>query len=291
MNLWQEFRQPTTVAEAIEDLTNSPQPALPIAGGSDLLLDIRQGRHALVHTLIDLKGIAEMNVIEVRGPHLFIGASVSITQILNNPLVNQHGQALVEACNLIAGPQVRNIATLGGNIAHALPAADGTIALVALNAQAEVANADGLRRMDLVELFLGPGRSAIDKTCEIFTGFYIPLTDNNQASCFKRIMRPQGVALPILNCAVWVNREADTVIDTLIAVGPGGPTPFRATQAEDVMRGQPMSDTLLSHALDQLLTQAKFRTSALRATSGYRKHIVQELFKDTFITAWNRAEP
>ena len=290
MNLWQEFRQPSTIAEAIEDLTNAPQPALPIAGGSDLLLDIRQGRHTPVHTLIDLKGIPEMNVIEVRGNHLFIGASVSITQILNNALVNQHGQALVEACNLIAGPQVRNIATLGGNVAHALPAADGTIALVALNAQAEVANADGLRRMDFVELFLGPGRSAIDKTCEIFTGFYLPLTDNSQASCFKRIMRPQGVALPILNCAVWVNRKADYVENTHIAIGPGGPTPFRATQAEDVMRAQAMSDTLLARSLDQLLAQAKFRTSALRATSGYRKHIVQGLFKDTFNTAWERAK-
>jgi xanthine dehydrogenase FAD-binding subunit len=98
-----------------------------------------------------------MNVIEVRGDHLFIGASVSITQILNSALANQHGQALVEACNLIAGPQVRNIATLGGNVAHALPAADGTIALVALNAQAEVANAEGLRRMDFAELFPWPG--------------------------------------------------------------------------------------------------------------------------------------
>jgi carbon-monoxide dehydrogenase medium subunit len=290
MNLWQEFRTPTTIAEAIEDLTNAPQPALPIAGGSDLLLDIRQGRHTPVHSLIDLKGIPEMNVIEVRGKTLFIGASVSITQILTSALANQHGQALVEACNLIAGPQVRNIATLGGNVAHALPAADGTIALVALNAQAEVANAEGLRRMDFMELFLGPGRSAIDKTCEIITGFYLPLTDNNQASCFKRIMRPQGVALPILNCAVWVNRKADIVLDTHISVGPGGPTPFRATQAEDVMRGQAMSETLLAHALDQLLIQAKFRTSALRATSGYRKHIVQSLFKDTFITAWERAE-
>jgi xanthine dehydrogenase FAD-binding subunit len=290
MNLWQEFRQPSTIAEAIEDLTNAPQPALPIAGGSDLLLDIRQGRHKPVHTLIDLKGIPEMNEIEVRGAHLFIGASVSITQILNNALVNQHGQALVEACNLIAGPQVRNIATLGGNVAHALPAADGTIALVALNAQAEVGNADGLRRINFMELFLGPGRSAIDKTCEIITGFYLPLTKPSQASCFKRIMRPQGVALPILNCAVWVNRKADIVVDTHISVGPGGPTPFRATQAEEVLRGQAMSDTLLAQALDQLLLQAKFRTSALRATSGYRKHIVQSLFKDTFNAAWDRAE-
>jgi xanthine dehydrogenase FAD-binding subunit len=289
MNLWQEFRQPISIAEAIEDLTKAPQPALPIAGGSDLLLDIKQGRHSAVHTLVDLMSIPEMKVIEIRNNELFIGASVSITRIINDPLVKQNAQALVEACNLIAGPQVRNIATLGGNVAHALPAADGTIAMVALDAQAEIANQDGLRRMDFVDLFHGPGKSAIDKSCEIITGFYIKRSGEGQASSFKRIMRPQGVALPILNCAVWVHREDNRVLDVLISVGPGGPTPFRGTQAEAVLRSQELTDELLNTALDHLLNQARFRTSPRRATSEYRKHIVKDLFRETLRTAWNRA--
>jgi carbon-monoxide dehydrogenase medium subunit len=289
MNLWQEFRQPTSIAEAIEDLKTAPKPVLPIAGGSDLLLDIRQGRHEPVHTLVDLKRIPEMNVIEQRAHELFIGASASITKIINDPLVHQHAQALVEACNLIAGPQVRNTATLGGNVAHALPAADGTIALVALNAQAEIASSAGLRRMPFIELFLGPGKSAIDKSCELITGFYVPLSGKGQASCFKRIMRPQGVALPILNCAVCIYRDGDIVKDVQIAVGPGGPTPFRATEAEAVLRGNGYSAELLDEALASLLKQASFRTSPRRATAEYRKHIVQGLFKDTFTTAWTRA--
>lgn len=290
MNLWQEFRQPTSIAEAIEDLKTAPKPVLPIAGGSDLLLDMRQGRHEPVYTLVDLKRIPEMNVIELRDNALFIGASASVTKIINDPLVHQHAQALVEACNLIAGPQVRNTATLGGNVAHALPAADGTIALVALDAQAEIASVDGLRRMPFMELFLGPGKSAIDKSCELITGFYIPLSGKGQASCFKRIMRPQGVALPILNCAVWVHCDGDTVEDVHIAVGPGGPTPFRATEAEVVLRGKVFDPELLEEALTSLLIQASFRTSPRRATAEYRKHIVQGLFKDTFTAAWNRAQ-
>jgi len=290
MNLWQEFRQPKTVTEAIEDLTKAPQPAMPIAGGSDMLLDIRQGRHAPVHTLVDLTTVQEMNVIETRGNELFIGASVSITRIISDPRVNKHAQALVEAGNLIAGPQVRNIATLGGNVAHALPAADGTIAMMALDAQAEVASPSGLRRMPFKDLFLGPGRSALDKTCEIITGFYVPLIGEGQASCFKRIMRPQGVALPILNCAVWVDRQDETITDVRISVGPGGPTPFRGTDAEAALRDKPYNAGLLDHALEVLLAQAKFRTSPRRATAEYRQHIVQSLFKDTFTTAWERAE-
>ncbi|MDI9565686.1 MAG: FAD binding domain-containing protein [Chloroflexota bacterium] len=289
MKLWQEFRQPTTITEAIEVLTTAPQPAMPIAGGSDLLLDIRQGRLAPVHTLVDLKSVPEMNVIEQRGQELFIGASISITNIIQNELTLKNARALVEACNLIAGPQVRNTATLGGNVAHALPAADGTIAMLALNAHAEVASKAGLRRMLFQDLFLGPGNSAIDKTCELITGFYLMLANRGQASCFKRIMRPQGVALPILNCAVWVCRDVDTVIDVRISVGPGGPVPFRATEAEAILKGRPLDQDQINKALEKLLSQANFRTSPLRATASYRQHLIKTLFKDTLTEAWIRA--
>lgn len=290
MNLWQEFRQPKSIPEAIEFLQTSPSPVIPIAGGTDLLLDMKQGRHVVANTLIDLTTIPEMNVIEIRAEELYIGASVPVNKIVRNDLANEHAKALVEACQLIAGPQVRNTATLGGNVAHALPAAEGTIALVALNTQAEIAGVNGSYRKPFIELFLGPGKSAIDKTSEIITGFYVPLNLKGQASCFKRIMRPQGVALPILNCAVWITRENQEVLDCRIAVGPGGPTPFKATEAEKVLKGQVLNNEIIQKTAFALLEQAKFRTSPQRATADYRKHIVTELFRNTLVEAWNRAE-
>jgi xanthine dehydrogenase FAD-binding subunit len=102
-------------------------------------------------------------------------------------------------------------------------------------------------------------------------------------------MRPQGVALPVLNCAVWLEREDDIVKDVRIAVGPGGATPFRATEAEDTLRGQPLIDTTFASTLKSLLGQAHFRTSARRASSEYRKHIIGGLFKDVLEAAWSRA--
>lgn len=286
---WQEYRQPKSLAEAIEDLTTATAPAVPIAGGTDLLLDMRQGRHSPVHTLIDLTNVTEMNTIEVQEESLFIGASVPINQIIKNSLVQSNGQALIEACDLIAGPQVRNIATLGGNVAHALPAADGTIALLALDAAAKVAFPGGVRQMQFKDLFLGPGKSSIDKTKELIVGLSIPLAKPGQSSAFKRIMRPQGVALPILNCAVWVEREGNRIIHSRIAVGPGGPTPFRGTQAERFLEGQEFNDENLSKATEVLLEQGSFRTSPRRATSEYRKGILPALFQGTFKEAWSRA--
>jgi CO/xanthine dehydrogenase FAD-binding subunit len=103
-------------------------------------------------------------------------------------------------------------------------------------------------------------------------------------------MRPQGVALPILNCAVWLEREKDGVKDIHIAVGPGAATPFRATQAEMSMKGQLFDDNSINRTIEAMLEQVQFRTSARRATAEYRRHIVTGLFRDTLKTAWDRVE-
>jgi len=98
------------------------------------------------------------------------------------------------------------------------------------------------------------------------------------------------VALPILNCAVWLEREGDVVNDIRIVVGPGGATPFRATEAEATLRGQSFNEATFESALQALLAQAQFRTSARRASADYRKHVVGGLFKDVLETAWERAK-
>ena len=288
MNLWQQYVRPNSVTEAIAALTSAPGPALPLAGGTDILLDLQQGRHSPVHTIVDLTEISEMKVIETRDDRFFIGAGVPLSRIARNPLVASHAQALVEACDLVGGPQVRNVATLGGNVAHALPAADGTIGLMCLDAQAEVAGPGENRRVPLPELFLGPGQSAL-QSGEIIVGFYVDQTKPGQASCFKRIMRPQGVALPIINNSVWLEREGDTIKQIRIGVGPGGAVPFRARKAEAFLAGKPYSDETFKAALEALIEEVKFRTSKMRATSEYRYHLVKSLLKDTLETAWERA--
>lgn len=290
MNLWQEYLRPTNLSQALQAFAEATGPILPIAGGTDLLLDLAQGRHSPIHTLLDVTSIVEMNALEVRGKELFIGAAVPVNRIVLDPQVNAHAHALTEACDLIAGPQVRNVATLGGNVAHALPAADGTIALLALNAQAEIASISGRRHIPLNELFLGPGQSSLKHGEELLVGFYLPLATSEQASCFKRIMRPQGVALPIINVAIWLERIDDVISQIRIAVGPGGPTPWSGTEAEKALIGKPLNGETFNIALEVLLNQIGFRSSARRASADYRRHIVTGLFKDVLEVAWQRAE-
>jgi xanthine dehydrogenase FAD-binding subunit len=288
MTLWQEYLQPKTITEAISALANAPGPALPLAGGTDLILDLDQGRHPPVHTIVDITSVREMLPIEIRDDELFVGAAASHTHIIDSELVAKNAEALIEACGLIGGPQVRNIATLGGNVAHALPAADGTIALMALNAQAEVAHQKGIRRVPIAEMFLGPGKSALAKN-ELLVGFYLPLQNKNQASAFERVMRPQGVALPIINMAIWLTRDKNRIVDIRIAVGPGGPKPWRALASESDLNGKTLNDETIAHALGILLRDVKFRTSPHRASAEYRRHLAKRLFKDTLEAAWERA--
>ncbi|RME90801.1 MAG: hypothetical protein D6770_01720, partial [Anaerolineae bacterium] len=173
MPLWQTYLRPHSVDEALRALTSVPGPAIPIAGGTDLLLDLRQGRHRPVHTLVDVTAIPEMTALEIRRERLYVGAAVPLRRVATSSLVREHARALAEACDLIGGPQVRNVATLGGNVAHALPAADGTIALMALDAQAEIATLQGRRLSPLGELFRGPGQSVLQEG-ELILGFYLP---------------------------------------------------------------------------------------------------------------------
>ncbi len=289
MNLWQQYLSPRSIPEAILALTSAPGPVIPIAGGTDLLLDLQQGRHAPVHTLVDLTAVPELTQLEERDGKLFIGAAAPLNRIARHPLLAQHAEALVEACDLVGGPQVRNVATLGGNVAHALPAADGTIALLALDAEAEIADASGTRRVPLSELFLGPGKSSLKHGEELLVGFYLPLLKRHQASCFKRIMRPQGVALPIINLAIRISRDGEAITEIRIAVGPGAAIPWRAEQAEQALLNKPFSPEFIDAAQEALLAHVGFRSSPRRATAEYRRHLVGALFRDTLEGAWQRA--
>ena len=288
-NLCEQYVLARTVEEALHVLHDAHGSARILSGGSDLLLEIRQGSCPPVSTLVDVSEISEMCCLETRAEHLFLGASVTLSRLTKSPLVKEHAQALAEAASLMANPQVCNVATIGGNVAHALPAADGTIALLALDAQAEVANRDGRRRLPLQKLFKGPGESALDPKRDVLVGFYMPLKVKGQASAFTRRVNPQGIPLAMLNLAIWLQREVDTIANIRIAVGPSGPVPMRMTSAERALASQVPSRAILAHALVELLNEAHFRTSLHRATAAYRRHLAGVLLQEAFTNAWQRA--
>lgn len=288
MTAWNHYYLAKTIQDALQALSTAQGSARPVGGGTDLLLDLQQGRHPPVDTLVDITQIPELAVVDMRGHELFIGAGAPLARIVHSPLVGQYARALSEACSLIGGPQVRNTATLGGNVAHALPAGDGTIALLALGAHAEIASVDGIRRVPMENLFLGPGHSSLEPGKDILVGFYLTAAQEWQSSAHRRVMRPQGVAIAILNMAVWVSRNERHLADIRIALGPAGPVPLRARQTEALLLGRTPTDEILEQATPVLLNEATFRTSAHRATAEYRQHLTGVLLKETLLSAWER---
>ncbi len=290
MTLWKKYLQPSTVEDVLRALDVEPDRSAIIAGGTDLLLDLQQGRHSPVNTLVDVTQIPEMTAIQKQDGFLHIGAAVPLHDIVLDVSIHNHAQGITEACELIGGPQVRNVATLGGNVGHALPAGDGTIALISMRAEAQLASSEGRRWVPVEMLFEGPGRPSFDRSREIIVAFRFPLRGEGEGSAFKRVMRPQGVAIAILNMGIWLRRgSSGKVEDIQIAVGPAGPRPLRALKAEAVLRGQSFEPANNQSAIQQLLQEVKLRTSPHRSTKAYREHILPTLFTHTLAEAWERA--
>jgi carbon-monoxide dehydrogenase medium subunit len=182
---------------------------------------------------------------------------------------------------------------LGGNVAHALPAGDGTTSLVALDAEADVAWGDGRREwLPIARLFKGAGVSALDSTHDILVAFRFALCGDEEGTAFKRIMRPQGVALPVLGCAVWVKLDSSGEFynDARICIGPVASTPVRANAVERSLRGQPVHEDVLDGAVNVARETLHPRTSKYRATAEYRGYMIEVLLRQALPLAVKRAK-
>jgi len=289
MPLWNEYHLPASVDEAVALLARYDGRARVVAGGTDLILDLQQGSEPPVEALVDVTRLSGLNTIEERDGYITIGCGVTHNQIVESALLHRAGTALVEASYVVGGPQVRNVATLGGNVAHALPAADGTTALNALSAEVEVASYGGRRRLPFAALFLGPGRSAIDSTREVLVAVRFKAAGEHEASASARIMRPQGVALPILNMSVRVRVIDEAFDEVAIAAAPVAPTPFRCAQTEAFLTGRRANADSIEAAIPILLSECKPRTSPHRSTAEYRKEMLPVLLRRTLSRAVERA--
>lgn len=349
MKVFDNYHLPTTVSEALALLAQYDGRARVIAGGTDLLVDTQadyyEGHRPHLDALVDVTKLAGSNEIREQDGKITIGCGVTHTQIVASSLIQQRATALAEACFVVGGPQVRNVATLCGNVAHALPAADGTVALMALDAEAQVARwgagvrgretgqrnekreardeeagsgrqeAGGrcariragqeageeteegrgaiLEWLPLAELFRGPGKSAVDSTREMITAVRFRALEEGEASAFARVMRPQGVALPILGMAAKIKCTMHngqwTMQEVAISAGPVAPVPFRARRTEEFLRGKSLTDTVVEAAAQVLLSEVQPRTSAHRATREYRLELLPTLLEQTLRTAVERA--
>jgi carbon-monoxide dehydrogenase medium subunit len=276
---WDHYHVPQTVTEALTLLAENEGNARVIAGGTDLMLQIR-AREIKVSALVDLSAIKGLSGISEEDGWIKIGALTTHAQLAASPLIQARARVLAEAAASIGSPQIRNVATLGGNVISAQPAADTTIALLALDAQVRYLNQGGEYAKPVREIFIGPGRSLLDPTREIATAFEFRVPGTNEATAFVRHAKRKALALPIVNLGVWV--KADRAISKFeavrIALGPMAPVPFRAENAEKVLKGAPCSESAIREAMEALAQEVTPRDS-IRGGAAYKKEMAKVMLK------------
>jgi carbon-monoxide dehydrogenase medium subunit len=157
-----------------------------------------------------------------------------------------------------------------------MPAGDGSIGLLALDGEVEVADAGGCRWIPLLETYLGPGKSVIDPHRALLTRLRFRPAQVREASAFTRVMRPQGVALPMISMAARLQLDDDDSVTAVrISIGPAGPVPYLAEAAMDLLIGRPATAQQFDAAAEAVLAAATLRTSRYRATQEYRAAMIQ----------------
>ncbi|MBC7248906.1 MAG: FAD binding domain-containing protein [Anaerolineae bacterium] len=288
--MWQNYLFPATVQEALEMLAAHGGQARIIAGGTDLVLQSQRGQCAAT-VMVDITRIPGLDAIEERDGYITIGCQVTHARIAASPLIRQKAEVLALACGSVGGPQTRNVGTLVGNVVNALPAADGAVALFALEAEVEVADADGRRWLPIAEMYAGVGECTIDPCVQMVAAVrFRPLSDG-WASAYQRLANRKALALPILNTAVVVGLEEGVCSEVRIAVGPVAPTPFRAREAEAALAGQPPTPEAVVRAARLAAEAANPRDSVLRGSRDYRKAMVEVLVRRALTEAVTKAMP
>jgi CO/xanthine dehydrogenase FAD-binding subunit len=288
--MWQAYEMPGSVDEALDILSRYGGRAQLIAGGTDLIIELQEGKHS-VDCLVDVTRIPGLDRIEEKDGWIHLGANVTFRQIKDSALLHQHARVLAEAAATVGALQIQTVATLAGNLVSALPAADGSVALLALDAEAEIADGSGSHWRPVAELFLGPGRSAVDATCQMITAIRFPVPDGRHGSAWERIGRRRALVLPILNCAVSLRLDANghNLAWARIGLGPVAPVPFRARETEAFLAGRPATEDTFHQAGEIAATEAQPRTSLLRASREYRVEVLKVLVREALARAAQEA--
>lgn len=286
---WKYYHTPATVDDAIAVLQRYDGRARVIGGGTDLLVETRRGLRRPYEAMVDASRIAGLGSISRDEEHIVIGCGVTHTEIINDANIVHHGTCLAESCGVIGGPQVRNTGTLAGNVAHALPAGDGTIGLLALAGEVEITSTSGRRWVPAKDTFIGPGKSVIDRHREVLTRLRFKPTGRGEGSAFHRVMRPQGLCLPIISMAARLTLDGDTITAASISMGPVGPVPWFAEPAAKLLIGKTANHECFEKAVTVALQNVSLRTSKYRATEEYRSAMIRTYLPIILARAAQRA--
>jgi CO/xanthine dehydrogenase FAD-binding subunit len=257
-----------------------------LAGGTDLLPQMKNSV-VMPKRVIDLSGVARVKILECDAKGLRIGAAVPARQVEQDPRVREGYAAVAESAALLGSVQVRNLATVGGNICNAAPSADMAPPLVALEAQAVIAGPKGERRVPLSDFFTGVRKTVVGPD-ELLVEIFVPAPGPHSGGCYIRHTPRRELDIAVVGVASQVTIANGVCAKVRISLAAVAPTPVRATAAEAALEGKPLTPELIERAAD-LAGQAAKPISDQRGSADFRRHLVRILTRRTLTTALARA--
>jgi carbon-monoxide dehydrogenase medium subunit len=286
-----KYLMPRTLDEALDFLEKSQGKAQVVAGGTDVICQLRH-RDLEVDTLVDITRLPDMDGISQDGEMITLGACTTHAQTALSPLIREKAAILAKGAGSLGSPQIRNIATVAGNLVSGHPAADMSIPLLALNASVSIASREGQRVVPLTEFFLDKGRTAIDCRKEILIQIKFPAIQSNQGCCHLRLSKRQSltIAILVLAAVVKVDPQKKIIQEAAIALGPVAPTPFRAVETEALLAGAPVCKEIIEQAAESACAETNPIDSAIWGSAEYKREMVKVFVKRGLENALIEAE-
>ena len=273
-----EYLKPDSIKETISILSQFGEKAQILNGGTDLIVEMRD-KIAQPEYLVDIKAIPQLNRIAYdKQDGLNIGATVALNEISNSKVVQTHYPILVKACKTVSSYQVRNRATLVGNICNASPAADTAPSLLVLEAKVNIIGPTGEKIVPINQFFTGVKKNILKKG-EIVTSITIPPIKGKWAGVYLKQGRKKEVDLATVGVAVVCIRD-----EIRIALGAVAPTPIRAFKTEELLKGKTIDVPLLEKAGESALTEVS-PISDIRSSQEYREEIIKVLVRRAVLHA------
>jgi len=283
-----DYAAPATVAEAVQLFADRGDRARALAGGTDIIVQVRENRRDL-DLLVDLKNIAEVNELAFDpSKGLRLGAAVPCYKICENDAIRRAYPGLVDAASLIGGVQIQSRASVGGNLCNASPAADSIPALIAHEAVAVIAGPKGSREVPVEQFCTGPGRSALQRG-EFLLRLQLPAPKPHTGSAYLRFIPRNEMDIAVVGVGAAVTLDGSTCRAARIALGAVGPTPILANDAGNALVGRSLGEADLDKAA-QLARASARPISDMRGDAEYRRHLVGVLVKRSLQIAIQRAK-
>jgi CO/xanthine dehydrogenase FAD-binding subunit len=272
-----DLMMPSTLTEALEILTQLGSDVTPVAGGTNVIVDLR-GRDKRYKALMSVMALEELQGICQETDEIVVGGATTISAIVKDPVISRHGVSLREAAGQLGNTLIRNLATVAGNLVDASPAADTAPPLLVLDAVVEMASKDGKRRVPLTAFF--KGLSQTDRRPEeLVVAVCWPKPPARSASAFRKVGLRKAAACSVASAAAYVEiDDAGMFENARIALGSLAPRPIRAIDAEEALKGERPSETSLEEAA-HLAAEATSPISDVRGSADYRKRVAEVLVR------------